>query len=223
MRAAGVRPQGRTHAQSGASGIGGAQGRNALVMHARALAAAAALFSLDELAEFINELPRSQFHLLRVVSKERQYRERTAIVPTPPPVVVTAPSDDDEILRSDEAAAVLKISPDTLYALVKRGDLVPLPRVPKGRLKFRRGDLAPGIHARYSPPHDIRGRQGSAPPARLDPAPARGGPQRDRDDGRPLGTANAQRQRPRRHEPWAPGQAAWRGPPKPGPKGDGGA
>jgi len=212
MRAAGVRPQGRTHAQSGASGIGGAQGRDALVMHARALAVAAAHLSLDELAEFIDELPRSQFHLLRVVSKQRLYRERTAIVPVPPPVVVTAPSDDDEILRSDEAARVLRISLDTLYARVERGELVALPRVPKGRLKFRRGDLRPLAHdigQRYTSAHDPRRGPKPAPPTQVDATPGRGGPQREHHERRPLGARSAARKSPRRHEPYAPGHAAW--------------
>jgi len=181
-------------------------------VHARALAAAAALFSLDELAEFIDELPRSQFHLLRVVSKQRLYRERSAIVPVPPPVVVTAPSNDDEILRSDEAARVLRISLDTLYARVERGELVALPRVSKGRLKFRRGDLRPlahGIGQRYMPPHDTRRRGGPPSPPPLDPTPARGGAQRDRNDRRPLGTRQARRDAARRHQPYAPGHTAW--------------
>jgi len=224
MRAAGVRPQGRTHAQSGASNERGASGRHALAVHARALALAAAHLSLDELAEFIDELPRAQHLLLHATSKLRLYRERAAIVPVPPPVVVTAPRDDDEILTADEAAGVLKTSLDTLYARVRRGELEPLPRCRGGRLKFRRGDLrrpvAGAVNQRYSSEHDTRRGQTATPPARLDATAARRRVERDRDDRRPLGARGAGRDAPRRNEPYAPSQAAWRGDRRP-PESDG--
>ena len=195
-------------------------------MTPRQLAAEVTGLPLEELAALVSSLPRVAFLSLHVLVEDRIWSDRAAALAPPAPVVVTAAAPDaEEILTADEAAAVLRLSLDSLYARVHRGELVPLPRCPKGRLKFRRGDLRPvanEVDRRYTPPHDRNGRANPPPPARLDATPARGGPQRDGDHRRPLGTRGAGRNTARRNEPWAPGQGAWADPQgDPRPKGRG--
>ena|SRR5215475_1419460 len=219
MRATGVRPQGRSHAQSGARGIGGALGGNALAVHARALAAAAARFSLDELGEFVDELPRSQFHLLRYACKQRLYTERAAIVPVPPP------APPPSLLSTRAAATYLDCSPDEIRDRVRRGTLAAVRDRPGGRLHFDRTTLeeyknahrtvASGIVPRYDAAHDTRYPASPPPAAPVDATAARQRARRDRDRGQPLGTRRAQDHAPRHDRPYAPGKGAWADPPPP--------
>ena len=194
------------------------------------LARQVAQLSLEDLATFVYALPRVALVSLCAIAEDRVQTDRWARGGPPPTVVVaaTAALDPDAILTADEAAHELKMSLDTLYARVHRGEVVALPRPPGGRLRFRRGDLrgpaavANGTHRRYIRPHDSTRRANPPPPARLDAAPARGGPQRDSDDRRALGTRRAGRDAARRDEPWAPGQGAWTDPEgDPRPKGNG--
>ncbi len=185
------------------------------------LAAAVAALSLEELSTFVEALPAPTLACVRALAKHRDQRERVAAVPPPTVVVNAAAERESRVMLANEAATTLGISLDTLYARVEHGDLVPLPRPRKGRLKFARAyvrEVANGADQRYTPPHDQPRRASPPAPTRLDPAPARGDPQRDRHDRRPLGTGAPQRDAPRRDDPYAPGQAAWRDRPKP-PKG----
>jgi|SRR5215510_186553 len=185
-----------------------------------ALAVDVAALSLEELSGFVRALPRAV--LLSLCALGDDWIGETRAAPPPPPVVLAAPVDVDEILTAEEAADLLRMSLDGVYARVARGELVPLPRCRGGRLKFRRGDLAPGIDQRYSIPHDTLTRQGIAPPARVDATRARRGAQRDDDDNCALGARRARRHAPRRGEPWAPNQGAWADPQgDPRPKGGG--
>jgi len=128
-------------------------------MQARALAAVAARFSLDEWTEFVDELPRAQFHLARVAWKQRLYTERAAIVPVPPPV-------ERGLLNTRAAAAYLDCSPDEIRDRVRRGTLAAVRDRPGGRLHFERAALeaykgthrtiASGIVPRYDASHDPR-------------------------------------------------------------------
>lgn len=181
---------------------------------------------LEELATFVDALPRAVLFSVLAFADDRIWAERCARMVPPAPVVVAPAANPEEILTADEAAAALRISLDTLYARVHRGELVAEPRVPGGRLKFRRANLsvtpvANGIDRRYSAAHDSLTRQGIAPPARLDTTRARRGAQRHHDDRRAMGARGAGRDAPRRGEPFAPGKGAWTGPPGPGsgPKG----
>jgi len=182
------------------------------------LAAEVAELAVDDLSSFVGALPRVAFIVLCSLAEERVWLERsTRLTPPPAPIVVTAPANLDEVLTAAEAAHALKMSLDTLYAKVHRGELLPEPRPPGGRLKFRRANLrltsvADEIDRRYSTPHDTANGASSAPPARLDPTRARRGPQRDADDRRPLGARRARRHAARRNDPWAPGQGAWADP-----------
>ena len=181
------------------------------------LAAAVAALGLEELVSFVEALPRPCFAVLRDVADDRMWAARWARVPLPAPVVVTPEPAGDELLTADEAARVLRMSLDTLYARVHRGELEPEPRVPGGRLKFRRANLrvtpvAPGIDRRYSGAHDTLPRQGIAAPARLDTTRARRRAQCHDDDRRAMGARGAGRDAARRGEPWAPGQGAWHDP-----------
>src|SRR5215475_2349727 len=192
MRAVGVCPQGRTHAQWGAHGVRGALGGDALAVHARALAAAVALLSLDDLGEFVDELPLSQFYFLREVVKDRTWMRRMARVPVPP---VAPPST--ELLGTRAAAAYLDCSPDEIRDRVRRGTLAAVRDRPGGHLHFERATLeeyktahrtvAIGVHHRYDGPHDPRHAPRPAPSSRLDAAPARQRAQRDDDRGQPVG------------------------------------
>jgi|SRR5215510_4641384 len=226
MRAVGVRPRVARHAQSGANGIGGASGGDALAMRARALAAAAALFSLDELGEFVDELPRSQFHLLRYACKQRLYTERVAIVPVPPP---TPPPS---LLSTRAAATYLDCSPDEIRDRVRRGTLAAVRDRPGGRLHFDRTTLedyksahrtvASGIGPRYDAAHDPRYPASPPPAAPVDAAATRQRARRDRHRRESLGTRRAQDHAPRHDRPDAPGKGAWADPtPPPKPRMDG--
>jgi len=182
----------------------------------------------DELSALVHALPRLAFLSLHMLVEDRIWTDRAAALAPPVPVVVAAASDADEILTAEEAAAVLKISVDTLYGRVARGELVALPRCPKGRVKLRRGDLWPGapvangVGPRYRAPHDTNGRASAPPPARVDATGARDRARGGGDDRRPLGTRRAGRNTARRNEPWAPGQGAWADPQgDPRPKGGG--
>lgn len=192
-------------------------------MHARALAAAVALFSLDDWTEFVDELPVSQLYFLHEVVEDRTWTRRMARVPVPAPVLVERSGEHaDDILTAKEAATARKVHVDTIYAMVERGELVTLPRPPRGRIKIRRRDLAPDIDRRYIPPHDTRGRARPPLAARLDATPTRGRPQRDSDNRGALGARRPRSNAPRRGEPWAPNQGAWADPQgDPRPKGGG--
>jgi len=190
------------------------------------LVAALVACSLEDLALVVEELPRPQVLSLRELCDDRVWSDRCAALAPPAPVVVAAALDPDEILTAEEAAGERKVSLDTLYAMVERGEVLALPRPPKGRIKIRRRELYPSVangkDQRYIPPHDSTRRDRPPPPTRLDATPTRGGPQRDRDDRRPLGTRRAGRDAARRNEPWAPGQGAWADPQgDPRPKGRG--
>jgi excisionase family DNA binding protein len=192
------------------------------------LAAVVASLALDDLETFVKALPRPTFAVLREVADDRVWAERWRHLPAPAPVVVAAPAvDRDALLTAEEAAHVLRISVDTLYARVQRGEVVAEPRPPGGRLKFRRANVcrtpvASGIAPRYSGTHDPRPRQGIAAPARLDTTRARRRVAGDDDDRRALGARGAGRDPHGRGVPYAPGKAAWSGPRDPDPK-DGGA
>jgi hypothetical protein len=192
------------------------------------LAAAVAALAPEDLVQFVEALPRLCFAAFLYVADDRVWAERWARLPAPAPVVVTPAADPEEILTAAEAAAVLRISVDTLYSRVVRGELVPeQPRPRGGRLKFRRANLRVtpvdnGIDRRYSAPHDTLTRQGIAAPARLDTTRARRRAECHHDDRRAMGARGARRDAPRRGEPWAPGQGAWCDPQgDPRPKGDG--
>jgi excisionase family DNA binding protein len=190
------------------------------------LAAIVASLAVDDLVAFVDALPRPAFAVLRDVADERVWAERWRHLPMPAPVVVTPTADPEALVTAEEAARELRISLDTLYARVHRGELMPEPRPPGGRLKFRRANLrvtplASGVHRRDSGPHDTLTRQGIAAPARLDATRARGGPECHDDDRRAVGTRLARRHAPRGGEPFAPGKAAWAGPRDPGSKGGG--
>ena len=175
------------------------------------LAAALAALTLPELDDLVRELPRAPCVALCALCDDRVRAERAA----PPPGPSPAPHADDgpPILTAPEAATFLRISLDTLYARVERGELAALPRPPKGRLRFARASLT-----RYTPDHDATGRAHPPPPPRVDATRARRRTPGDGDDGRPVGARGARRHAARSHEPYAPGQAAWRDDP-PDPKG----
>jgi excisionase family DNA binding protein len=191
------------------------------------LAALVASLAFDDLVLFVDALPRPVFAVLRNVIDERVWAERWRHLPTPAPVVVTPAADPEALVTAEEAARVLRVSLDTLYARVERGELVPLPRVRGGRLRFRRGDLvtrpavANAAGPGYIPVHDSLRRATPPPSLAVDPTPSRGGPQRDGDDRRPMGARRAHSHAARRDCPWAPGKAAWAGPGDPDPKGGG--
>src|SRR5215813_1164347 len=222
MRAVGVCPQGRTHAQSGAHGTRGARGGDALAVHARALAAAVAVLSLDDLAEFVDELPLSQFYFLREVVKDRTWMRRMARVPVPP----SAPSPAERgLLDTRAAAAYLDCSPDEIRDRVRRGTLAAIRDRPGGHLHFEEAALeaykaahrtiATGVHRRYDGQHDPRHAPRPAPSPRLDAAPTRQRAQRDDDRREPVGTGRARHHAARRDRPYAPGKGAWAPPPPP--------
>ena len=189
------------------------------------LAAEVARLGPEDFVTFVAALPLVTLAVLRHVVKQRVWAERWRQLPAPAPVVVTPAADPEEILTADEAAHALRISLDTLYARVHRGELEAEPRVAGGRLKFRRANLrlvAPSVDRRYAPPHDGAGRENPPHAARVDATRARGGPQRNGDDRRPLGARRARRHTTRRNEPWAPGQGKWYDPQgDPRPKGGG--
>jgi len=192
---------------------------------AAALAAAVAALTLPELDAFVRELPHAPCVSLCALCDDRVRTERAERAAPAPVVLERAPQPGTvrAILTAPEAADYLRISLDTLYARVERGELVPLPRPPKGRLHFARAALdavASGADLRYTPRHDPTRRTSTAPAPRLDTAGARERPRGDGDDRRPLGARGAGSHGPRHGEPWAPGQAAWRGP-DPGPHGGG--
>lgn len=191
-------------------------------MKAAALAAALAALTLPELDDLVRELPHAPCVALSALCDDRMRAERTERAPVAPAVLEPAPQARDEraILTAPEAAAFLRISVDTLYGRVARGELLPLPRPLGGRLKFARATLAAlvsGADLRYMPGHDPARRASPPPPARVDATRARPRARRDGDDRRPMGARGARRHTARGGEPWAPGQAAWHGPPKPGP------
>ena len=175
------------------------------------LAAALAALTLTELDDLVRELPHAPCVALCALCDDRVRAERAA----PPPGPSPAPHADDgpPILTAPEAAKYLRVSLDTLYALVERGEVAALPRPPKGRLRFARASLV-----RYTPPHNAPGRANAPPPARMDATRARRRAPGDGDDGRPVGARGAHRHTAHGHEPYAPGQAAWRDDP-PDPKG----
>jgi hypothetical protein len=190
------------------------------------LAALVAGLAFDDLVLFVDALPRPVFAILREVVDERVWAERWRHLPTPAPVVVAPAADPEALVTAEEAARALRVSLDTLYARVARGELVPEPRPPGGRLKFRRANLcvtpvASGVHRRYSGAHDALTRQGIAAAARLDTTRAGRGPECHDDDRRAVGARLARRDAPRGGEPFAPGKGAWAGPRDPGPKGGG--
>jgi len=178
------------------------------------LAAEVARLGPEDFVAFVAALPLVTLALLRHVAKQRVWAERWRHMPAPAPVVVTPAADPEEILTADEAAHVLKISLDTLYDRVKRGELEAEPHPPRGRLKFRRANLrlANDVDRRYAPPHDGAGCKNPPHAAQVDATRARGGPQRNGDHRRPLGTRRAGGDAARRNEPWAPGQGAWADP-----------
>ena len=180
---------------------------------AAALAAALAALTVPEFDDLVRELPHASCVTLCALCDDRVRAERAAVAP---PVHAPAPPDDERpILTAPEAAAFLRISRDTLYARVERGELEALPRPPKGRLRFARAALASGRPVRYTPPHDATGRTNPAPLPRLDATRPRRRAPGDGDDGRPVGARGARRHAARSHEPYAPGQAAWRDDPDP--------
>src|SRR5262245_56878782 len=179
------------------------------------LAQQVAQLSLEDLSTFVAALPRVALVSLCALAEDRVETDRWAHrMPSPPVMVATAAPDADDILTAEEAAHAQRISLDTLYARVRYGLLVPLPRCQGGRLRFRRGDLkvANGIDRRYIPPHDRTGRTSPPPPAPLDATRARRGLGRHGDNGGPLGARRPRRDTARRDEPWAPGQGAWADP-----------
>jgi Helix-turn-helix domain len=191
------------------------------------LAALVASLAFDDLVLFVDALPRPVFAVLRDVVDERVWAERWRHLPTPAPVVVTPAADPEALVTAEEAARALRVSLDTLYARVARGELVPEPRPRGGRLKFRRASLcappvAKQLDRRYPPGDDPTRRSRAAQTARVDATRARRGAECDDDDRCPMGTRGARRDAPRRHEPYAPGKAAWAAnPPAPSPKGNG--
>ena len=193
-----------------------------------ALATALAALTVADLDDVVRELPHAACVSLGALCDDRVRAERAERTVRAPVILEPAHLEDGRtILTADEAAAYLRISRDTLYAQVARGELAPLPRPRGGRIRFRRSDLetaawlANGVPLRYMPPHDPPRRASVAPPARLDATGAGPRARRDGDDRRPMGARGAHRHTHGRGEPWAPGQAAWAGPPKPGPDGSG--
>ena len=192
-----------------------------------ALVAKVAALPLEELAPFVRALPRLALLSVMALADDQLWAERLAHAPAPVVITAATAAAPGEILTADEAATYLRISLDTLYAQVARGELAPLPRPRGGRIRFRRRDLetfawlANGVPPRYMPGHDPTRRASPPPAPRVDATRARPRPRRDGDDRRPLGTRGAHRHTHGRGEPWAPGQAAWTGPPKPGPDGGG--
>lgn len=172
-----------------------------------ALAAKVATLSLEDLATFVRALPRIALLSVMALADDQVWAERLAHAA---PVVVTAATPAPEILTADEAAHMLRVSLDTLYARVERGELAALPRPPKGRLRFARASLV-----RYTPDHDRNGRANPPPPPRMDATRPRRRAPGDSDNGRPVGARGARRHAARGHEPYAPGQAAWRDDPDP--------
>jgi hypothetical protein len=168
------------------------------------------------LRALVDELPRAQLPELKGLLEARLCREML----TPVPAAATPPADGG--LRSTKAAAAyLNCSPWEIRDRAQRGELVGIQSKSGGRWQFeldeleryktthRRAGLANGVDLRYTPPHEPHRRPRAAARPRVDAAPARGRPQRNRDDRRPLGTRAAHHHPTGRNEPFAPGQAAW--------------
>jgi hypothetical protein len=174
---------------------------------------------------FVDELPREQLPELKGYLEARLWREALA------PVVSVVPPNTAGLLSTKAAAALLDCKPDELRDRVRRGDIVAVQDRSGGRYHFEPAELeryrqrhrtrsvANGADLRYMPLHDTPRSATAPPPARLDPAPAGRGAQRDGTDGRPLGARRARRHPAGRDRPYAPGQAAWSDPAPPAPKG----
>jgi hypothetical protein len=168
------------------------------------------------LRTLVDELPREQLPELKGLLEARLCREALAAVhPAPDPPV------DGRLRSTKAAAAYLDCSEWELLDRARRGDLAGIQDKRGGRWHFELAELerykhahtraavANGADQRYTPPHEPHRRPRATARSRVDAAPARGRPQRDRDDRRPLGTRRTRRNPAGRDEPFAPGQAAW--------------
>jgi len=172
--------------------------------------------------EFVDELPREELPELKAALERRLCREALALAKAA--TAAAAPRVPLCLVGTKEAAAYLDCSVDTIYDLVRAGTLVAQRHRVRGRLHFDVADLddykarhrtavASVVDRRYSVNYDSPRRPDTTPPAPPDPARPRRRTRRDADDGGPVGAGRPRRDAARRGRPYAPGKAAWSGPP----------